>query len=82
MRLSNNTDDSRVMIMVGIEIEVPIDVFEGLEEVRETSTFNVFDIDRVRLKAILLGYPETAAWIKQNENRYINGILQGFKPQK
>jgi len=50
--------------MVGIKIEVPIDVFEGLEEARETNTFNVFDIDRVRLKTIFLGCPETAQWIK------------------
>lgn len=62
-----------------MKIAVPSYIFEGLNAVRKAGTFNMFDIEAVKIQAVALGYPETAEWIEANSEVYVNGIFQGFR---
>jgi hypothetical protein len=65
-------------------VKVPADVLEGIEVVRELGQTNMFDIWRVGSLAQQLGYPETAAWLLEEENQkaYVRGMLSGFEAQE
>lgn len=61
-----------------MKIVVPSYIFEGLNAVRKAGTFNMFDIEAVKIQAVALGYPETAEWIEANRELYAKGVFQGF----
>ena len=65
-------------------VKVPAGVFEGIEVVRESGETNMFDIWRVASLAQRFGYPETAAWLLEEENQkaYVRGMLQGFEAEE
>lgn len=63
-----------------IKVEVPQEVLEGLNAVREVGTFNMFDVEGVIAQAAALDYQEAAEWIEDNRNTYLRGIFQGFRP--
>ncbi len=62
-------------------VKVPAGVLEGIEAVRESGETNMFDIWRVSSLAQRFGYPETAAWLLEEENQraYVRGMLRGFE---
>lgn len=62
-----------------MEIIVPHHILEGLHAVREAGTFNMFDIESVKVQAVALGYPDTTEWIEANRDLYTEGIFQGFQ---
>ena len=59
-------------------IEVPVAVFDGLETVQESGEASMRDHQAVREIAIRLGYPETALWIQQHQQEYLEGLFRGF----
>ena len=59
-------------------IRVPAAVFEGLEAVRRSGLSNMLDRPRVIELAEMMGYDETAAWLRTNTRRYCEGIFAGF----
>ena len=62
-----------------MKIIVPSHILEGLNAVRSAGTFNMFDIESVKVQAVALGYPETTGWIEANRDLYTEGIFQGFQ---
>ena len=62
-------------------VKVPADVLEGIELVRESGETNMFDIRRVSSLAQRFGYPETAAWLLEEENQraYVRRMFSGFE---
>jgi len=54
-------------------------VFEGLEAVRQCGATNMLDRPRVIEIAEMMGYDETAEWLRENRNLYAQGIFQGFR---
>ncbi|HEY9811305.1 MAG TPA: DUF5049 domain-containing protein [Halomicronema sp.] len=63
------------------KVLVPLQVFEGLEAVRNAGTTNMGSISVVIIQAVALGYNETAKWITDNRELYLNGITEGFQPE-
>jgi hypothetical protein len=59
-------------------VEVPTAVFDGLETVQESREASMRDHQVVRDIAIRLGYPETALWIQEHQEEYLEGLIQGF----
>lgn len=62
-------------------IKVSPMVMAGLQATRDSVTTNMFDVPVVCIQAVALGYPETADWIKENQNTYIEGIFRGFESE-
>lgn len=60
-------------------IKVPKIVFEGIESVRVSGATNMLDVPAVIRYAKVLGYPETASWIRENSKAYVNGVFMGFE---
>lgn len=56
-------------------------VMAGLQATRDSGTTNMFDVTVVCIQAVALGYPETADWIKENKNTYIESIVRGFESE-
>lgn len=62
-------------------IKLPPEVLDGLQAVRKSGTTNMLDVPVVCLQAVALGYPETADWINENTNTYIEGVSSGFESE-
>ncbi|MDX6382314.1 MAG: hypothetical protein QOI57_3338 [Rubrobacteraceae bacterium] len=59
-------------------IELPTAVFDGLESVQESGETNMQDHQAVEVIAARLGYPETAQWVHEHQNEYLEGLFEGF----
>lgn len=59
-------------------IEVPTAVFDGLETVQESRETSMLDHQAVQDIADRLGYPETASWVRENRQAYLEGVSRGF----
>ncbi len=59
-------------------IAVPTAVLDGLETVQETRAASMLDHRAVQEIAERLGYPETALWVREHEQEYLEGISRGF----
>lgn len=63
-------------------IMVPEAVLKGLEAVRKSGLTNMCDRPRVAEIAEMLGFGETAMWIKNNRSDYANGLFRGFRSKE
>ena len=59
-------------------IVVPTAVFDGLETVQETRAASMLDHRAVQEIAERLGYPETALWVREHHQEYLEGVSRGF----
>ncbi len=59
-------------------VEVPPDVLEGLEAVRDSGETNMLDRPAVASLAYTFGYPDAAAWVEENPRLYSEGVFRGF----
>ena len=59
-------------------VEVPTAVFDGLETVQESREVSMLDHRAVQEVADRLGYPETALWIREHQQEYLDGVSRGF----
>jgi hypothetical protein len=59
-------------------VEVPTAVFDGLETVQESRETSMLDHQAVQVIADRLGYPETASWVRDNQQAYLEGVSRGF----
>jgi len=62
-----------------MSIEIPKEVFDGLEAVRRSGATNMFDRPRVIELLEAMGFDEAAEWVSEHRNEYANGIFQGFR---
>lgn len=63
-------------------IIVPAAVLEGLEAVRQSGYTNMLDRPRVIELAEMMGFDETADWLRNNRRLYAEGIFAGFIPHQ
>ncbi len=61
------------------KLPIPAEVLEGLEAVRISGGTNMFDVTGVIVLALEMGYSETAKWVNENRNLYVQGVLIGFE---
>ena len=59
-------------------VEIPTAVFDGLETVQETRETSMLDPQAVQEIANRLNYPETAQWVRENQQEYLEGVFRGF----
>jgi hypothetical protein len=59
-------------------VAVPTAVFDGLETVQESRETSMLDYQAVQDIANRLGYPETALWVRENRQAYLEGVSRGF----
>ena len=59
-------------------VAVPTAVFDGLESVQESRETSMLDRQAVQDIAIRLGHPETASWVRENRQAYLEGVSRGF----
>ena len=59
-------------------VEVPTAVFDGLETVQESRETSMLDHQAVQEIAARLGYPETAFWVREHRQAYLEGVSRGF----
>jgi hypothetical protein len=59
-------------------VKIPTAVFDGLETVQETREASMRDHQAVQEIADRLGSPETALWIGENRQEYLEGVSRGF----
>jgi hypothetical protein len=59
-------------------VAVPTAVFDGLETVQESRETSMLDYQTVQDIANRLGYPETASWVRENRQAYLEGVSRGF----
>lgn len=59
-------------------IAVSAAVLEGLETIRLSGYTNMFDRPRVIELAEMMGYDETAEWVRDHRRSYAEGIFAGF----
>jgi len=62
-------------------IQVPREVFKGLEAVRLSGATNMLDRPRVIFIAREMGFDETAEWVEEHASDYAKGVFQGFVPE-
>lgn len=60
------------------KVRIPAAVWEGLEAVRQSGYTNMFDRPRVIELAEMMGYDDTAAWVRENRREYAAGLFAGF----
>ncbi|OQA94665.1 MAG: hypothetical protein BWY25_02707 [Chloroflexi bacterium ADurb.Bin222] len=58
-------------------VPVPAAVYEGLEAVRLSGATNMFDRPRVIELAEVMGYDETAAWVRDHRSAYAHLLFAG-----
>ena len=58
-------------------VPVPAAVYEGLEAVRQSGLSNMFDRPRVIELAEMMGYDETAAWVRDHRSTYARLLFAG-----
>jgi hypothetical protein len=63
-------------------IEVPTTVFDDLETVQESRETSMMDHQAVQEIADRLGYPETASWVREHRQAYLEGVSRGFVTTK
>lgn len=56
---------------------IPAAVYEGLEAVRQSGATNMFDRPRVIESAEMMGYEETAAWVRAHRDLYARLLFNG-----
>ncbi|MHB9023483.1 MAG: DUF5049 domain-containing protein [Armatimonadota bacterium] len=61
------------------KVRIPAIVWEGLEVVRQSGATNMMDRPRVIELAEMMGYDETAAWVRENRQSYAIGVFHGFR---
>ena len=61
-------------------VSIPAAVYEGLEAVRLSGGTNMLDRPRVIEIAEMMGYDETADWLRANRTAYSEGVFAGFVP--
>jgi len=54
------------------------EVLAGILAVRDSGLTNMFCVSDVIELAKMLGFPETASWIRENRCEYARGIFNGF----
>ena len=59
-------------------VEVPTAIFDGLETVQESRETSMLDHQAVQEIAERLGYPETAFWVREHRQAYLEGVSRGF----
>jgi hypothetical protein len=59
---------------------VPRAVYDGLEAVRRLGLTNMLDRPRVAKLADELGFPEAAAWVREDRGRYATAVFHGIRP--
>jgi hypothetical protein len=59
-------------------VEVPTDVLEGLEAVRESGAHMV-ERTHVLVLAKRMDYRQTVRWVEEHPDEYARGISEGFK---
>jgi hypothetical protein len=60
-------------------VEVTAAVFDGLETVQESRETSMLDHHQaVQDIADRLDYPETASWVRENRQAYLEGVSRGF----
>jgi len=59
-------------------VSIPAAVYEGLEAVRQSGLSNMLDRPRVIELAEIMGYDETAEWVRENKRRYAELIFCGM----
>ena len=64
--------------MKKIPVPVSAAVFDGLEAIRLSGASNMLDRPRVIELAEMMGYDETAEWLRTNKRRYAEGVFAGF----
>jgi hypothetical protein len=62
-------------------VKAPKNVLEGLEAVRSSGMVNMLDTPGVIRCAEKLGFAETANWIRENKDRYWDGVFVGFEAE-
>lgn len=63
-------------------VKVSREVFDGLEEIRQSGLTNMFDHGTVQYLAHLGDAHETVMWLEENRLRYIEGVLNGFEVEE
>ncbi len=58
-------------------VAVPTAVFDGLETVQESRETSMLDHQAVQDIADRLGYPETASWVREHRQAYLEGVSCG-----
>jgi len=58
-------------------VSIPAAVFEGLEAVRQSGLSNMLDRPRVIELAEMMGYDETAEWVRDHRSEYARLIFAG-----
>ena len=58
-------------------VSVSAAVYEGLEAVRQSGATNMFDRPRVIELAELMGYDETAEWVRAHRSEYARLLFAG-----
>ena len=59
-------------------VAVPTAVLDGLETVQESRETSMLDHQAVQEIAARLGYPETAFWVREHRQAYLEGVSRGF----
>jgi hypothetical protein len=59
-------------------VAVPTAVFDGLETVQESRETSMLNHQAVQEIADRLGYPETASWVREHRQAYLEGVSCGF----
>jgi len=59
-------------------VPIPTIVWEGLEAIRLSGETNMLDRPRVIALAEMMGFCETAAWVRDHRDQYVRGIFAGF----
>jgi len=59
------------------KVRIPAAVWEGLEAVRQSGYTNMLDRPRVVELAEMMGYGETADWLRENREAYARLIFNG-----
>ncbi len=58
-------------------VSVPAAVYEGLEAIRLSGYTNIFDRPRVIELAEMMGYDETADWVRDHRSEYARLLFAG-----
>jgi hypothetical protein len=60
-------------------VPVPRAVYDGLDAVRRSGLTNMLDRPRVAELADELGFPESAAWVREDRGRYAQAVFRGIR---
>lgn len=60
-------------------VPVSAEVFDGIEAVRRSGLTNMLDRPRVAEIAELMGFDQSAAWVRAHRDLYPQAIFHGFE---